>query len=130
MVSGGQPEANALRAPRDFSILYSQNHFAALGLRCGQPGQQHGLELPSTSSFWALAIRLIRVSGFFADVTQQIHSFLARGVMASHAVFIAESESMALRKSVGNLWTGPEMLFVVGWPGPGSRLVWTYSNLV
>jgi hypothetical protein len=38
-----------------------------------------------------------------AEVTQQIHSFRASGVMAAQRPFAAASDSMALRKSGGSL---------------------------
>lgn len=50
-------------------------------------------------------MRRFLVSSFFADVTQQIHSLRASGVMSAHTSFAIESESIALRRSAGNLWT-------------------------
>jgi hypothetical protein len=44
-----------------------------------------------------------RVSSFFVEITQQIHSFRARGVMSAHKVLTLESDSIALRKSPGNV---------------------------
>jgi len=52
-------------------------------------------------------MRRFRVSSFFADVTQQIHSFCASGVIAAQRLFTAASDSMALRKSDGSLWMTP-----------------------
>lgn len=49
-------------------------------------------------------MRRIRVASFLADVTQQIHSFRASGVMAAQRLFAAASDSMARRKSDGSLW--------------------------
>jgi hypothetical protein len=49
-------------------------------------------------------MRRFLVSSFFADVTQQIHSFRASGVISAHTPFTATSDSMALRKSDGSLW--------------------------
>jgi hypothetical protein len=49
------------------------------------------------------SMRRFLVSSFFADVTQQIHSFRASGVMLSQRIFAAASDSMALRKSAGSL---------------------------
>lgn len=60
------------------------NHFLALSRRCGQPGQQHGRFLPARRSSWSLRMWSSRVSCFFTIVTQQIHSFRARGVRAFH----------------------------------------------
>ena len=48
-------------------------------------------------------MRRLRVSSFLAEMTQQIHSFRASGVMAAHRRFAASSDSMALRKSGGSL---------------------------
>jgi hypothetical protein len=53
------------------------------------------------------SIRRLLVSSFFADVTQQIHSFRASGVMLAQRSFAARSASMALRKSAGSLCTIP-----------------------
>ncbi len=49
-------------------------------------------------------MRRFLVSSFLADVTQQIHSFRASGVMAAQRLFAAASDSMARRKSDGSLW--------------------------
>ena len=43
-------------------------------------------------------------------MTQQIHSFRASGVRSFQAARIVASESRALRKSTGVLWTGPGLL--------------------
>ena len=48
-------------------------------------------------------MRFARVSSFFADVTQQIHSLRASGVMSAHTSFAMASDSIALRKSAGSL---------------------------
>ena len=48
-------------------------------------------------------MRRFLVSTFSADVTQQIHSFRASGVIAAQRLFAAASDSMALRKSEGSL---------------------------
>jgi hypothetical protein len=45
------------------------------------------------------------VSGFLTEITQQIHSLRASGVISSHFVRAAGSETRALRKSAGTLWT-------------------------
>jgi hypothetical protein len=46
-------------------------------------------------------MRRFLVSAFLADVTQQIHSLRASGVMAAQRAFAAVSDSMARRKSGG-----------------------------
>lgn len=46
-------------------------------------------------------MRRFLVSSFFADVTQQIHSLRASGVMSAHTPLAIESASIAMRKSVG-----------------------------
>lgn len=48
-------------------------------------------------------MRRLLVSSFFADVTQQIHSLRASGVMLAQRFFAATSDWMALRKSGGSL---------------------------
>lgn len=52
------------------------------------------------------AMRRSRVAAFFADVTQQIHSLRASGVISSHRFFARALASSALRKSAGSLCTG------------------------
>ena len=52
-------------------------------------------------------MRRFLVSSFLAEVTQQIHSFRASGVIAAQRPFAAASDSMALRKSAGSLWSVP-----------------------
>ena len=47
------------------------------------------------------------VSGFFTEVTQQIHSLRASGVISSHFSRAAESEIRTLRKSAGTACTAP-----------------------
>ena len=49
----------------------------------------------------------LRVSAVFTEITQQIHSLRASGVISSHFVRAAESATSALRKSAGTLWTTP-----------------------
>jgi hypothetical protein len=39
-----------------------------------------------------MVMRRFRVSSFFAEVTQQIHSLRANGVMSSHTPFAIESD--------------------------------------
>lgn len=58
-------------------------------------------------------MRRFLVSAFLAEMTQQIHSFRASGVMAAQRFFAAASEAMALRKSAGSLWTRPPAFFLV-----------------
>ena len=50
------------------------------------------------------AMRRLLVSSFLAEVTQQIHSLRASGVMPAHKALAAGSAWMALRKSDGILW--------------------------
>ena len=58
-------------------------------------------------------MRRFRVSSFLAEVTQQIHSFRASGVIAAHRSLAAASDSMALRKSDGSLWNAPPVVALV-----------------
>lgn len=52
------------------------------------------------------------VSGFFTEMTQQIHSLRASGVISSHFARAARSEIRAFRKSAGTACTGPrEIVF-------------------
>jgi len=47
------------------------------------------------------------VSGFLTEITQQIHSLRASGVMSSHFASAAGSEMRTFRKSAGTLCTVP-----------------------
>ncbi len=58
-------------------------------------------------------MRRFRVVFCFAEVTQQIHSFRASGVISVQRLLAAALDSMALRKSAGNLWTVPSASFRV-----------------
>lgn len=78
------------------------NHFSAFWLRWGHPGQQHGLFLPafiSVDNLWRCSCL---VCSFFTIVSQQIHSFCARGVSFSQDSFSSFSFSSTSLKSSGN----------------------------
>ena len=75
--------------------------------RCGHPGQQHGLRMPPRSLSMPTSMRRFLVSSFLADVTQQIHSFRASGVISVQRLSAAASDSIAFRKSSGSLCTVP-----------------------
>jgi hypothetical protein len=47
------------------------------------------------------------VSGFFTEITQQIHSLRASGVISSHFARAAGSDMRIFRRSAGTLWTAP-----------------------
>src|SRR4029453_1336845 len=81
--------------------------------RCGHPGQQHGLRMPPRSLSMPTSMRRFLVSSFLADVTQQIHSFRASGVISVQTLFAAALDSMAFRKSAGSLCTVPPAIFCV-----------------
>src|SRR6266576_4317328 len=54
------------------------------------------------------------VSGFLTEITQQIHSLRASGVISSHFARAAGSEMRTFRKSAGTLCTAPgEIAFLV-----------------
>ena len=89
-----------------------KNHRSGLQ-RWGQPGQQHGLRIPLRILSRPTSMRRCLVSSFLADVTQQIHSFRASGVMAAQRPFAAASDSMARRKSDGSLWIVPPAIALV-----------------
>lgn len=57
------------------------------------------------------SMRRFLVSSFAADVTQQIHSLRASGVMSAQALFAAALDSRAFRKSAGSLCTVPAASF-------------------
>jgi hypothetical protein len=75
--------------------------------RCGQPGQQQGRRFPFARSERIRSTLPLLVSAFLVEVTQQIHSFRASGVMSFHATFVAALDAMAFCKSAGNLCTTP-----------------------
>src|SRR6185503_791085 len=52
------------------------------------------------------------VSGFLTEVTQQIHSLRASGVISSQAAKAAESEVRVFRKSSGTVCTVPLEIFL------------------
>jgi hypothetical protein len=53
------------------------------------------------------SMRRFRVASCFAEVTQQIHSFRASGVISDQRFLAVALDSMALRKSAGSLCTVP-----------------------
>jgi hypothetical protein len=96
----------------DFIIEAQRGQKVAVSLqRCGHPGQQHGLRMPPRSLSMPTSIRRFLVSSFLADVTQQIHSFRASGVISVQTLFAAALDSMAFRKSAGSLCTVPPAIF-------------------
>ena len=83
-----------------------------LSLRWMQPIQQQGRRIPSLSSVRTLSTCCFLVSGVLTEMTQQIHSLRASGVMSSHFANAAASEARVLRKSAGISCTVPaETLF-------------------
>jgi hypothetical protein len=58
-----------------------------------------------------LAIRIGRVSAFLPEVTQQIHSLRASGVISSHKAKAFAEERTALRRSAGRGCTLPLEIF-------------------
>jgi hypothetical protein len=64
-------------------------------------------------------MRRLRVVSCFAEMTQQIHSFLASGVKAFQAARVVAAEHNARRKSAGVLCTGPGLTvllsFIITW---------------
>jgi hypothetical protein len=76
--------------------------------RCGHPAQQHGRRIPPFNFERPFLIRISRVSAFFPDVIQQIHSLRASGVMSSHTARAFGFDASAFRKSAGAaLCAGP-----------------------
>ena len=61
-------------------------------------------------------MRRFLVASCLAEVTQQIHSFRASGVISAHRLLAAALDSIAFRKSAGILWTVPFTLFLVVTP--------------
>jgi len=89
------------------SDLSGDKNMAGKLQRCGHPGQQHGLRMPPRSLSMPTSMRRFLVSSFLADVTQQIHSFRASGVISVQRLFAAALDSMAFRISAGSLCTVP-----------------------
>jgi hypothetical protein len=71
--------------------------------RCGHPGQQHGLRMPPRILSMPTSMRRFLVASCLADVTQQIHSFRASGVISAQRLLTVALDSIALRKSAGSL---------------------------
>src|SRR6266446_2408789 len=87
---------------------------SSLFQRCGQPGQQQGRRIPSLSSVRTRSMCCLLVSGLLTEMTQQIHSLRASGVISSHFARAAGSEMRTFRKSGGTLCTAPgEIAFLL-----------------
>ncbi len=96
-----------------YFFMFSQCHELPQGApqRCGHPGQQHGLRMPPRSLSMPTMMRRFLVSSFLADVTQQIHSFRASGVISTQRLLALALDSIAFRKSAGSLCKVPPALF-------------------
>src|ERR1700730_17255000 len=69
--------------------------------------------MPSLSSVRTRSMCCLLVSGFFTEITQQIHSLRASGVISSHFARAAESEMRTFRKSAGTVCIAPgEIVFL------------------
>lgn len=87
---------------RVFKLVYL-NHLAALGRRCGQPGQQQGVFSPSCNSSIARLKRFSFVASCFAIVVQHTHSL--RWISVSEFQCSTNfSFLIALRSSSVMLW--------------------------
>jgi hypothetical protein len=75
--------------------------------RWGQPGQQQGRRIPSLSSVRTRSMCCLLVSGLLTEMTQQIHSLRASGVISSHFARASGSEMRTFRKSAGTACTAP-----------------------
>ena len=96
-----------IKIPRLFLGIFLFDLDVFLSQRWGQPAQQHGRRIPWRILSRPTAIRWVLVSSFLAEVTQQIHSLRASGVISVQTLFTIESESMAFLKSAGRVCTGP-----------------------
>jgi len=81
--------------------------------RCPQPAQQQGRRMPPFSFESAFSMRIPLVSAFLPEMTQQIHSLRASGVISSHTANAFGVEVIALRKSSGSVCTTPLASFFV-----------------
>jgi hypothetical protein len=79
-----------------------------------QPAQQQGLRIPPASFEIPFLMRIFLVSAFLPEITQQIHSLRASGVISSHAARAAGAETRALRKSAGIVCT-IELFYQIFW---------------
>ena len=64
------------------------------------------------------------VSGFLTEITQQIHSLRASGVMSSHFARAAGSEMSTFRKSAGTLCTAPGEIALLVTANPFNQTHW------
>lgn len=64
--------------------------------------------MPLFSLDSAFLMRMSLVSTFLPEVTQQIHSFRASGVMSSHSFTTFPEDKIAFPRSAGSLCTVPE----------------------
>ena len=103
----GGSAADGASAATEVGRHLSSSQLANNFQRCGHPGQQHGLRVPPRNLSMPTSMRRLLVSSFLADVTQQIHSFRASGVISVQRRFAAASHSIAFRKSAGSLCTVP-----------------------
>lgn len=103
--ANGAAKAASLNGDATFNV-----HSGALQ-RCGHPGQQHGLRMPPRILSMPTSMRRFLVASCLAEVTQQIHSFRASGVISAHRLLAVALDSRAFRKSAGNLWTVPSASF-------------------
>jgi hypothetical protein len=70
--------------------------------------------MPSLSSVRTRSMCCLLVSGFFTEMTQQIHSLRASGVISSHFARAIASERRTFRKSAGTRCTAPgEIAFLL-----------------
>ena len=113
VLCNGKLQADSFPQGSRVSFIQAQRRRKVAGnlQRCGHPGQQHGLRMPPRSLSIPTSMRRFRVSSFLADVTQQIHSFRASGVISAHKLFAAALDAMAFRKSAGSLCTVPPTIF-------------------
>ncbi len=75
--------------------------------RCGQPAQQQGRRIPPFIFESAFLMRIVLVSAFLPEVTQQIHSLRASGVISSQIFSTAGEALMTFFRSAGNACTVP-----------------------
>lgn len=74
-----------------------------LDQRCLHPGQQHGLRMPPRILSMPTSMRRFLVASCLAEVTQQIHSFRASGLMSAQRLLAVALDSMAFRRSAGTV---------------------------
>src|SRR5437899_6621109 len=110
----GKPSRPVLRGPGGRKAAWLLGQVRNSFQRWGQPGQQQGRRIPSLSSVRTRSMCCLLVSGLLTEMTQQIHSLRASGVMSSHFARAAGSEMRTSRKSAATACTARREIALLG----------------